>query len=213
MQHRIFGIAWKEDVAEPIYPDDKIAKITDEGRRLRSLALSFWEKIETLPLGTRSNFFEKELHAWKTENDNAEPDEDKRLEIALKASKNYEVEYAARRFNIDILTMQVKRCSCCNITAFKHGIFSTHIKEHGFSHSSIPNLHCYDSNARKFAYENPSTKEFMYESERNKSTRIDSSSWHRIDPICTACFYDISKKKQPTFGNFIIVILFSKNIN
>ncbi len=90
-----------------IYTLEQIDKIISEGHKLRHLATSFWENIESLPLETREMFLENEIQTWRGENDNAVPDELQMQQIKIKSSKNYEVEYAARRFNIDILTMQV----------------------------------------------------------------------------------------------------------
>ena len=214
MPHRIFGIAWNEDSTAPIYPLEQVNKIISEGHKLRDLATSFWAKIDLLPLGTRGMFLQKEIQTWRGENNNAGvPDEDQMQAIKIKSSKNYEVEYAARRFNIDILTMQVGKCSCCNISIFKQGIFSREIKEAGYSNSSVPNWHTYNANARKFAYEKRETGDFLYDSPNNITALEDNAAWVKLDPICNSCFEDIKKKTKPTFGiYFFINVSFKKLI-
>jgi hypothetical protein len=206
MPHRIFGIAWNEDSTAPVYPLEQVNKIISEGHKLRDLATSFWAKIDLLPLGTRGMFLEKEIQAWRGENSIAGvPDELQMQAIKIKSSKNYEVEYAARRFNIDILTMQVGKCSCCYISIFKQRISSREIKEAGYSNSSVPNWHTYNATPRKFAYEKRSTGDFKYDSERAIMELEDHAAWAKLDPICTSCFEDIKKRQKPTFGMYLFL--------
>ena len=106
--------------------------------------------------------------------------------------------------------MQVGKCSCCNISIFKQGIFSREIKEPGYSNSSVPNWHTYSAGARKFAYEKRVTGDFLYDSPNNITALEDNAAWVKLDPICTSCFEDIQKRQKPTFGIYFFKLCFLK---
>ena len=167
---------------------------------------SFWDDVLRNPLPSKEDYFNSSRIQYQFLFPPApfgEPyvlNEEQENESREAAMKQYRLDYAIRRFDIDTMTIDSRKCGCCNKNGLKCGSYMTASGKqsdfHDFSdHGNT--RHVYD-NGEKFI--------FLRRSETHRDDGItldkDGNILLPVPDVCSKCFSELDNNLQPTFGKY-----------
>ena len=122
--------------------------------------------------------------------------------------REFELQYAQRRFEIDEMTMSAQQCGCCSFAAPTPGVFSRASGTEGAFHD------CKNKSVYRVAdTSSPCGFSYRYESKKNAAgprggdrtqTPWTSGGWELVESVCHNCYNDLKGgrggSKQPKFS-------------
>lgn len=203
--YRIYGIPLDHNNI-PLMQRELLQKFVKHVKsRAEECDTSFWDDVLGNPLPSKEDYFNNSRiqYQFLFPAPFGEPyvlNEEQENESREAAMKQYRLDYAIRRFDIDTMTIDSRKCGCCNKNGLKCGSYMTSSgKQSDFYDFS-------DHGNTRHVYDNGKKIIFFRRSETHRDDGItldkDGNILLPVPDVCSKCFSELDNNLQPTFGKY-----------